>query len=167
MAFRNLIRHKTISTISIACLGLGIACCILAIAFIRYHLSWDQHHPHADRVFRVLRTTPSENRSAVNTCGPLGPALEQSFPEVEKMVRVKQTRGWVITGPSAHKIRLNVTDPSIFDVFDLPLLRGDPQTVFDQPHTMAVTESAARALFGTDDPMGRTITVEAYQNTGV
>ena len=166
-ALRSLMRHKTVSFINLFGLGLGIGCCILAITFIRFHLSWDLHNRHAGRIYRVLWETPSENHVSTRTSGPLGPALKETFPEVERAVRIKsEGEAWVLTDSAAFRMGFTVADPAIFDVFDYTLLEGDKTTVFQNPNSIVITESEAKRLFGERDIVGKTITVENYMNTG-
>ena len=51
-------------------------------------------------------------------------------------------------------------ETGVFDVFSLPLLRGDPKTALTRPHTMVLTEPLARRLFGESDPIGQVVRYE-------
>ena len=80
---------------------------------------------------------------------PLGPALEEQLPEVEEAVR--------FSGGGPLQLRVGAKDSiseevltaeaGVFDVFSLPLLRGDPKTALTRPYTIVLTESLARRLF--------------------
>ena len=48
-------------------------------------------------------------------------------------------------------------EAGVFDVFSLPLLRGDPKTALTRPYTMVLTEPLARRLFGDSDPIGQVV----------
>ena len=48
---------------------------------------------------------------------------------------------------------------AFFDMFSLPLLRGDPKTALLRPHTLVLTEPLARRLFGESDPIGQVVRV--------
>ena len=48
-------------------------------------------------------------------------------------------------------------ESSVFEVFSLPLLRGDSKTALSRPYTMVLTEPLARRLFGQSDPIGQVI----------
>ena len=49
-------------------------------------------------------------------------------------------------------------DPDFFTVIRLPLLAGDPGTVFRHPNSLVLSQKAARKYFGGADPIGRTLT---------
>jgi putative ABC transport system permease protein len=50
-------------------------------------------------------------------------------------------------------------DSSVFDIFSFRLRQGDPKTALAAPNTMVMTPAAAKAWFGNEDPVGKTITV--------
>jgi putative ABC transport system permease protein len=54
-------------------------------------------------------------------------------------------------------------DPSIFSVFDFPVVDGAKTAILDQPGSIAITESLAKKIFGSDNPVGKTIKLN--QNT--
>ena len=56
--------------------------------------------------------------------------------------------------------------PELFEIFDFPFVRGNPKTAFPNPNAIAITESAAKRLFGDEDPMGKTITADSNHHGG-
>ena len=64
-------------------------------------------------------------------------------------------------------------EAGVFDMFSLPLLRGDPQTALSRPHTLVLTEPLAHRLFGESDPIGEVVRVGGigkesdYEVTGI
>ena len=53
-----------------------------------------------------------------------------------------------------------VADSNLFEVFTLPLVRGDPKTILRQPYSVLITESAAVRYFGDEDPIGKIVVPE-------
>ena len=51
----------------------------------------------------------------------------------------------------------SLADPSYFDIFNYPLLKGEKETVLSQPYSIVLSQSFAQKLFGTEDPMQKTI----------
>lgn len=135
-----------------------MACCIVAATYVRYENAWDQFHEDPERISRVLWTTPSEGIVSTITSGPLAGTLKERFPEVEESTRVWSLPVWVRTGDVTSWNKICVTDPSFFDMFTFPLLRGDVGEPF--AHSIVVTESAAKKWFGEENPIGKTIIVE-------
>ena len=56
--------------------------------------------------------------------------------------------------------------PRLFEIFDFPFARGNLETAFPNPNAIAITESAAKRLFGDEDPIGKTITADSNHHGG-
>ncbi len=65
IAFRNLLKYKTQSIISIIGLAVGITCFALATLWIRYEMTYDTFHRRADDIYLVrAQLTITDARSA-------------------------------------------------------------------------------------------------------
>ena len=51
-------------------------------------------------------------------------------------------------------------DPSLFKVFSIPLLMGNPETALNRTNTLIVSQSTANRYFGGDNPIGKTIRID-------
>jgi putative ABC transport system permease protein len=56
-----------------------------------------------------------------------------------------------------YEERILIADSSIFDVFTIPFIIGNPREVLTQPNSLILTESEADKYFGKSDPIGRTM----------
>jgi putative ABC transport system permease protein len=45
-------------------------------------------------------------------------------------------------------------------VFDFPLVAGDLNTALEDPFSMVITEKMAHRYFGSEDPLGKVISLE-------
>ena len=54
---------------------------------------------------------------------------------------------------------MDVVDPDFFQVIRLPLVEGNPATVFAQPESVVLSQTTARKYFGDTPAMGKTITI--------
>ncbi|MFC1563413.1 ABC transporter permease [candidate division KSB1 bacterium] len=170
IAFRNIRRHKLYSFINITGLSIGISCCILVSAFIKYELSYDMFHQNADCIFRLTteRQLTYADRWIRSSLSPakIGPAMEVEFPEVIKYVRVKSNA--IVKALFRNKEKsffedsFYAADPTFFEFFSFPLIAGDPKTVLDAPNSVVITESIANKYFGNENPMGKTFSVTAF-----
>ena len=159
-ALRLLWRERGYAAINIFGLAIGFALCLLIVQFSAYQLVIGDFHEKKDRVYRVLGPTFwGEAQYSEALPIPLGPALEEQLPEVEEAVR--------FSGGGPLQLRVGAKDSiseevltaevGVFDVFSLPLLRGDPKTALERPYTIVLTESLARRLFGESDPIGQVV----------
>ncbi len=58
-----------------------------------------------------------------------------------------------------------LTDPSYFDIFDRTLKNGDLNTALNEPYSMVLSASLAQKIFGSVDPIGKTVEIAAGGNT--
>ena len=164
IALRHLIRDRVFALVNLIGLSIGVGCCIIAVVYIRYELGWDEFHANGDRIYRVLWTIPSEQIVSNRTSGPLAKELTDQFPEVESSTRITSFNVWVQSRETYITHTLCISDPSFFDIFTFPLLRGD----FGPPYSpsLLLTESCATKLFGDLDPIGKTINLENREYGG-
>ena len=168
IALRNLNRQKTFSAINILGLAIGLGTCILIVLYIQDELSVDSWHAKGDRIYQVIRETRAGGQSDYlpYTSGALARAFERDFPEVEKAVRLMWVFLDVHLGEKKFDMSVCVADPEMFEIFDFPFVRGNLETAFPNPNAIAITESAAKVLFGDEDPIGKTITAESNHHGG-
>ncbi|MDQ3290343.1 MAG: ABC transporter permease, partial [Bacteroidota bacterium] len=174
IAFRNISRHKGYTFLNVAGLAIGIAACLIISFFVRNELSYDTYHANADRLYRVAVDIESraDNRVFAQTSAPLAVALQSDFSQVEKVVRLnKQNSQLVAYGPekSFYENNFYLADPSIFEVFTLPLAKGNAQTALNRPGTLVITEELAKKYFGNAEPLSKVLKVnnEPFEVTGV
>ncbi len=176
IAWRNLRKQQGLTFINIFGLAVGLACCLLITLYVLDELSYDRYNAKANRIYRIhtdVKFGGNDSRTAVSP-DPVGPTLKQDYPQVEQFVRLHQRGTWLVKrAGSTNSLREeNVTfaDSTLFDVFTLPLVAGDPKRALTSPNTVVISESAAKRHFGNRDPMGQTLTFNNDQNykvTGV
>ena len=54
VAFRNLVKYKTQSLVSIIGLAVGFTCFALSVLWIRYEMTYDTFHNGADRIYMAM-----------------------------------------------------------------------------------------------------------------
>ncbi len=154
-AFRSIFRRKLYSAINI--FGLAVALCafILIAMYVRHELSYDKFNDGYENIYRVVRDE--------YTCSP--PAMASYLKEN-------------ISGidHASHFIRLNnllasvedkyytedeyfYTDNEFLRIFSIDLIQGDKDNVLKSIDDIIISESIARKYFGSEDPMGKIITV--------
>lgn len=163
VTLRNLMRQKTYSILNTLGLAIGMACCILILCLIQYEMSFDQFHQNSDRIFRIIRETRSgdgtiESRSG--TSGPLAPALLREYPEVQTTARIWRSNSWTTYQSKGFFQDICMIDRSFLDIFTFPFVKGDPQTAFQNPFSIVITEQAAKQYFPYEDPIGKTISIK-------
>ena len=174
IALRNIKRQKGYSFINIVGLAVGMACCLLILFYVLYEFSYDTFHKDADRIYRVameFRAKDQPVKYGAVTPPPVAPAILDNFAELEDAVRITRANGIVKHGEKQFfEDGILYADQSFFNVFTFPLIKGDPETVLKEPYTAVLTESIAEKYFGSEDPVGKTISINYqrdYKITGV
>jgi putative ABC transport system permease protein len=163
IAFRNLWRHKSFSLINIIGLAVGMTAFLLIFMYVRFELSYDNFHAKAAQVYRLNVDIKSANdvmKLSVSSA-PMGTAIKADFPEVLESVRIFPD-GEVVKVKDQQPFQENrvfLTEPSFFNVFSFPLIKGDPKTSLKNPYSMVLTETTAKKYFGAVDPMGKTLLI--------
>jgi putative ABC transport system permease protein len=174
IALRNLLNQKTYSFINISGLALGIATCLIIFLYLRAELSYDTFHEHSDRIFRLERHNIGPNGEIMRSGNTLAPSftilLEKDFPEFEHIVRLYQSQTRVEYGKiNFIESNLFFAEHDIFEVFTLPMVKGDPATALSNPFSVVLSQSTAQKYFGYEDPIGKNLEFfnNVFEVTGI
>lgn len=173
IAYRSLLKQKGYTFINLTGLAVGMACCLLIVLYVQDELSYDRYHQNAENIYRVLHsyrspedaaTLPSPTPEEFQVWGnaPVGPALANDFPEVEKVVQFMSPKSLLLQWQDKRFQEENVVfiDPAVFELFSFKLLSGNPETALLSPNSIILSETAARKYFGEENPLGKAIIVE-------
>jgi putative ABC transport system permease protein len=160
-ALRFLLRSKAHSIINITGLGLGIACCLLIVLFVRDELTFDQFHSKAHRLYRVYAY---ESLGTVNldtfTPFPMGPALKDHLAEVEGMVRINNIAAQVRTGDQLFTENVTIAGSQFLEMLDFEMIEGQRQTALSEQSYVILTESMAERFFGRSPALDQVIAIQ-------
>jgi putative ABC transport system permease protein len=174
-SWRSLKKQKGYVLINILGLSIGIACSLIITLFVVHQLSYDQYHENKDRIFRmVLDGKIGEQELTVSsTAAIIGPTVKNDFPEVERFCRMNTFGETIVKdGDNIFTIAdFAEVDSSFFQIFSIPLLKGDSKNILNEPNTMVLSESTAKKIFGDEDPINKMLKVNtrdnAFRVTGV
>jgi len=163
IAFRNIIRQKGFSFINIAGLTIGMSCCLIILLFIQYELSYENMHPDADNIYRVLtidKAMGTNSQRVGITVPALGPSIPEAFPEVKDFLRATQGGQLLVTyeeNASIYLQQMYSADANFFDFFGYNLLEGDPETALQEPYTIVLTETEEQRIFSDESGMNKVL----------
>lgn len=176
MAMRNLQKHKFYSFINIIGLSIGIACCLLITLFIIDELTYDQYHEKSARIYRVTMESyfgGNEFKMAV-TPAPMAAALINDYPEVEAVTRFSASGTWLLKREEGEENiienRVVFADSSVFGIFTIPFIEGNPTTSLGKKNSLVLSESTAKKYFGDNSALNKTLILdnsETFTVTGV
>jgi putative ABC transport system permease protein len=166
--FRNTARHKGYSFINLAGLAIGMTCTLLILLWVKDELSYDRFHENGKDIYRIMSYgTRYMIEGFDGTPAPLAPAIKEEIPGIVNYVRFSDVPKLVVKyGDKAfYETRGLIADPSIFEVFTFPFVKGDPKTAFSEPLDIVITERTAKKYFGDEDPVGKILEVEGKPAT--
>jgi len=158
---RNIVRDKFFSSLNILGLATGITAAILIFIYIQNQMSFDKHNANYERIYRLegdFFINENTDLTAITQI-PLGPTLKDEFPEVEEQARILPERDlYFEKGEDTFKEdSVMWADSTLFKVFTLPFIFGDPNTALSEPYTMVLSASLAQKYFGSTDVLGESM----------
>lgn len=168
IAFRTLRKQAGFTFINIAGLTIGLTCCLLLALFIQHELSYDRFHENADRIYRVPENFYEDGQlveASASIGFPVAQALMDAFPGTlaTRFYQTYQKDPLLSYGENRfYEERFYFTDSTVFDIFTIPFVRGNPETALDAPFSIVLTETMAQKYFGFDDPMGQLLRFEDH-----
>ncbi|MEL6770621.1 MAG: ABC transporter permease [Bacteroidota bacterium] len=169
VAFRRLRRRPGTTALHVGGLAVGLLCCLLALLYVQDERAFDRHHEHAERIVQLAqaRQLGDMTINLMSMDEDLVAALRSDVPTAEAVTVLDDEAG-IARRPGGEGVTvedLAFADSAFFDVFTLPLVRGDATSAFRGPNEVILTASMAARLFGDPnaegtDPMGQPLEVQ-------
>lgn len=147
IAYRNILKLKTQSIISIVGLGIGLGCILQLSILVIHEYSFDRFIPERENTYRVLQGL------ACQTSFPLAETAYKEIPSIKKYFRFFQT------GDIEYRNRNNditlehgfaFADSSIFSCLGIRLKAGVPALSNTE---ITISEEMAKKHFGSTSPI--------------
>lgn len=163
VAFRNIQRNAVYSFINISGLAIGIACSLLIILWVRDELSFDRFHVNADNLHQVWINATYDGQ--VNSWNSVPLPTAEALREADSNIIHAVTCDWGSEHLlAADETRFNKTGiyatEEYLETFRFPMVKGSPETSLDDPYSIVLTESTAKALFGDEDPINKFVRID-------
>ncbi|MVN22649.1 ABC transporter permease [Mucilaginibacter arboris] len=162
IAWRNLARNIRFSLINIFGLAIGIATCLLIMLFVQNELSYDRYNDKADRIVRVVfrgKMNGGGEIKEANVMPPVAQTLKKDFPEVTDATRIRDYGMPRITygNKTFKEDAFAFVDANFFQIFTIPLIKGNAATALLQPNTAVISKEVAKKYFGNENPIGKVL----------
>ena len=170
VAFRHLRRDLTHSIVNIAGLAVGMALVFLIASWIYNECSYEKYNPNYDRVARVKTTFTVNGQTGPGTATPL--PLADELRSHYGQAFAKLSRSWWVQekilayGDKQLKQKGNFMEFQGPQIIGLTMIKG-PITALSDPAAVFLSASAANALFGKGDPIGKIVTIDTRMTARV
>lgn len=161
-AWRNLVKNRVYASINIAGLGIGIASFVVILVYLNYELSYDKWDPALKNVYKI--GLQSEGDIMRGTPAPLADFLTQNYPNVEAATAImggdNDYEALLVAGDKKiYQKGLVFVDSSFLRVFPYKLVMGNAATALNAPSAAVISEDLSQKLFGSANPIGKTIKI--------
>lgn len=155
-ALRFLLRARTYTLINLLGLAFSLACCIILLRYIHRELTVDTHCVDRENVYAV-----QVNVSGGAYWGSYAAYWNDSVLIAPELIETKCSfvpleNDFLVSEGHRYCCDALATDSTFFQLFSYPLIQGEKNLT--DPSSVVLTQSYAREVFGSDNPVGKTIT---------
>lgn len=166
IAFRNLIKYKTQSIVSIVGLAIGFTCFALSALWIRYEMTYDTFHEGAERIYLAGNKFELQGDGfSYYSSGLLADYMMKNCPEVEKACHLSKEGIKPIEYEKNiyHTWQLEV-DSNFISIFNITVIDGANHLKLEGEQ-IAITDRMAKQIFGKESPIGKRLLFPNRGNT--
>ena len=174
VAIRNIARKKVFTFLNVAGLAIGMAASLLILLWVQDELSYDRFNKKGEHIYRVEEDQfySGARYHVTVTPQPSGPVWKEKIPEIVEQARINRLPRILFRNGDRVFFESSIvaSDSGLFNMFTLPLLRGDPATALSAPYSIVLSEKLAKKYFGDANPLGMNLTLEnrfQFMVTGV
>lgn len=154
--FKFLSKNKTYTLIDVFGLSVSLMFVVLIAVYTVQELATDSFHEKGSRIC-VLG-----NENGPMTAVPVAYRLQERYPEIEKVCPViagNFINMQVFFGDKKLKSSWICADSTFFDFFSFNLVQGNRGQVLQDQYNAVISQTFARKMFGSEDPMGKSIRI--------
>jgi putative ABC transport system permease protein len=163
IAWRNLLKGRAYSLINVIGLATGMAIALLIGLWIADELSFNHYYTNYKRIAQgmIIQTSPEESYTGDVVSMPMGQAFRTQFPDLFKKTALTCGGNDRLIAAGDKKLAA----PTIWaqrelpEIFTFKMVKGTTASL-DDPSTAIISRSLARALFGNDDAIGKTVRLD-------
>lgn len=175
-AFRNFLKTKLSTALSVISLTLGLACFMLICLYVFNEFSFNRHYENHERIGRVslnlVDQRSKEETNLVWSNPQLPDELRESYPEIEAATGILKLDGKAVVkkeGSVFLEEDFFTVDKYYTHVFSHEWLAGDKTTALSEPASVVLTETLAIKYFAGQQPLNKILTINDrdYRVSGV
>ncbi|RHR61689.1 ABC transporter permease [Parabacteroides sp. AF17-28] len=149
-------KNKAYTAIDVFGLSVSLMFVILIAVYTVQELSIDNFQENRERIYVIAH----ESGDAVAI--PIAYRLQERYPEIERVCPVvfnNISDLQVFYGDRKLKAEACCADSSFFSFFSFRLLAGNSKQVLNDQYDAVLSETFARKMFGSEDPVGKSLRI--------
>jgi len=166
ITFRNLLKRKSFSIINILGLAIAMAACLLIFFYIQYEFSYEKSWKNSGKIYRINYYRYQNGELSFKSAKALwnmARVVSEDIPGVAGATGVFSDVVSIYTPENQiQDIKMYGTDSSFTDVFKLEFIAKKRDNPLADLHSSVISESAAKRLFGNENPLGKWYKVNQF-----
>jgi putative ABC transport system permease protein len=163
IAIRNLLKTRAYSIINIGGLAVGMAIAMLIGLWIHDEISYDKNFKNYDRIAQVMVTGRfnGEAFTSESLARPLEAELRNKYgSSFRHIVMSRYTEDHILSIGDKKITRFGkFMQPGVIEMLSLNMISGTKDALKDIS-SVIISESTAKSLFGSDNPMGQVVKLD-------
>ncbi len=166
IALRSFKRAPLTTAVNIVALALGLAAFVIAYGVVSFWDKSERNFKNVDRTYVITSDLEAKTGAIKTGVQPVtnrlfSDYLRAEFQDFEAVARTQtmSNEAGVAAGDVNERMYVVGADAPFLEIFDLPFIAGDAKNALRDPNSAVLTRDAAKRLFGTDNVLGRTITL--------
>ena len=168
---RNHIKKPIYSIITFVGFTLSIVAALVIYLWVYNELSYEKFHPDYQRIYRVL-TLSKQGDNVVKSAlcyAPVAETMKMDYPQIENATFISYSSEdsplQLESGGDKIEARMSWTNDDFFQIFSgFKFLEGSPESAFDKPENIVISEKVARKIFGQNQALGKKLISSKYSN---
>lgn len=162
---RNLLKNKFFSFINITGMAISMAIVVIISLYVQDEFKFDKHFEDSHLKYRVYNEHFSDDgnvRKGAMVPPMIGPTMAEEYPQVDLYTRFLNFNAATLFEVGDKKFTERdggAADPSIFQMFNLTLLEGNPNVALTEPNSVAINATLKRKYFGDSQALGQSIEI--------
>jgi putative ABC transport system permease protein len=167
LSFRNLKKQRGYTIVNTLGLAIGLASAMFIFLYVRDELTFDNFHPQGENTYRIGYRLEFSNGEAENN--PFSPAgwdnyIKDTYSGIGEISSFT-SQGMPTTIANEEKDKIVLTEeiiwaePNLNKLLAIDYVSGNTAAPLKEINSMTLSESAAKELFGEEDPINKIVTV--------
>jgi putative ABC transport system permease protein len=162
-AWRNLFKNKFHTIINIGGLVIGFTIGIAILLTVYGQLIFDEFHEKKDRLYQAYQFFNKKTGEEVSPifAFPAGPLYKAEAGAIDKTSRFLFGGNTVVYNQKELEVPVMLVDEDFLSMFSFPVIRGNKVNALKNLTDIVITEATAKKIFGSEDPIGKSISASA------